>query len=56
MLPSPLVTFTASGFHRLNALTGAADQLRHDEQWQKPAATGSPVTAISTAPQKQLPL
>jgi hypothetical protein len=33
-LPSPLVNFTASGFHRLNAFTGAADQLRHDEQWQ----------------------
>ena len=34
MLLSPLVTLTDSGFHRLNALTGAADQLRHDAQWQ----------------------
>jgi hypothetical protein len=32
MLSSPLVIFTASGFQRLNALTGDADQLRHDEQ------------------------
>jgi hypothetical protein len=37
-------------------LTGAADQLRQDEQWQYPAAAASPSTLISTAPQKQLPL
>ena len=34
---------TASGFHSVNALTGAAAQLRHDAQWQNPCATGSPV-------------
>jgi hypothetical protein len=45
-----------SVFHRLNLLTGAADQLRHDDQWQYPAAAASPSTLISTAPQKQLPL
>ena len=28
------VTRTVSVFHRLNALTGPADQLRHDSQWQ----------------------
>ena len=26
------MNFTASGFHRLNAFTGAADQLRHEAQ------------------------
>jgi hypothetical protein len=31
---SPAVTFTASGFHKLNALTGPADQDLHDLQWQ----------------------
>jgi len=25
---------TASGFHKVKALTGPADQLRHDSQWQ----------------------
>src|SRR6185369_11090630 len=56
MCSSPFSTFTVSVFHRLNLFTGAADQLRHDEQWQYPAAAASPSTLISTAPQKQLPL
>ena len=47
---------TVSGFHSVNALTGAAAQLRHEAQWQYPWATGSPVTVTWTAPQKQLPL
>jgi hypothetical protein len=32
MLLAPLVIVVAPGFHRVNALTGAADQLRHDAQ------------------------
>src|SRR5678816_2341910 len=56
MCSSPFSTLTVSVFHRLKLLTGAADQLRHDEQWQYPAAAASPSTLISTAPQKQLPL
>jgi hypothetical protein len=31
---APEVTRTASGFHRVKALTGAADHERHDRQWQ----------------------
>ena len=31
---APLATLTASGFHSVNALTGPADQLRHEAQWQ----------------------
>jgi len=31
---APRVTRTASGFHRLKALTGPPDQERHDRQWQ----------------------
>jgi hypothetical protein len=53
---APLVIWTDSGFHSVNALTGPADQLRHELQWQNPMATGWPVTVSSTAPQKQLPL
>jgi hypothetical protein len=49
------VTVTDSGFHREKALTGPADQCRHDSQWQYPIASGDPDTSISTAPQKQLP-
>src|SRR5476651_1734168 len=56
MLSAPRVMRTASGFHNVNALTGLADQLRHDSQWQKPIAAGSPLTVSWTAPQKQLPL
>ncbi len=52
----PLVTLTASAFHRLNAFTGPPDQERQDRQWQYPMASGEPVTSSSTAPQKQLPL
>jgi hypothetical protein len=49
------VTLTFSGFHKLNAVTGAADHDRHDPQWQYPIASGAPLTSISTAPQKQRP-
>src|SRR5262245_55284629 len=56
MSSAPLVIRTASGAHSVNALTGPADQLRHELQWQNPIAAGAPVTVISTAPQKQLPL
>ena len=31
---APWVTVTDSGFHSENALTGPADQLRQDAQWQ----------------------
>ena len=31
---APLVTATLSAVHRLKALTGDADQARHEEQWQ----------------------
>ena len=34
MLSAPFVTFTEAGFHNVNALTGPADQGRHDSQWQ----------------------
>ena len=53
--PAPVVTLTFSGFHKLNAFTGAADQDRHALQWQYPIASGAPFTSISTAPQKQCP-
>src|SRR4051812_47894558 len=56
MSASPLVILTAVGGHSVNALTGPADQLRHDRQWQNHIAAGWPVTVSSTAPQKQLPL
>jgi hypothetical protein len=46
---------TASGFQSVKAFTGPADQLRQEAQWQYPAPTASPVTVISTAPQKHLP-
>jgi hypothetical protein len=56
MLPAPFVIIRAPGFHRLKAFTGPADQWRQDSQWQKPIATGSPLTKNSTAPQKHFPL
>jgi hypothetical protein len=34
MSSRPFVTFTFSGFHSVNALTGPADQERHELQWQ----------------------
>jgi hypothetical protein len=43
---------TASGFQSVNALTGPADQRRHDSQWQYPMPSGLPVTVNFTAPQK----
>jgi hypothetical protein len=49
------VTSTVSGDHRVKALTGPPDQDRQDRQWQYPIASGWPLTAISTAPQKQVP-
>src|SRR5450432_1101077 len=52
----PDVIRTASGFQRLKALTGPSDHDRHERQWQYPMASGDPVTSISTAPQKQLPI
>jgi hypothetical protein len=55
MLSAPLVTLTDSGFHSVKAFTGPADQCRHDSQWQKPIAAGSPTTSNSTSPQKQRP-
>jgi predicted RNA methylase len=45
---------TASGDHSVNALTGPADQCRHEAQWQKPITAGVPVTLSLTLPQKQL--
>ena len=51
----PLVTLMFSGFHKLNAVTGAADHDWHEPQWQYPIASGAPSTSISTAPQKQRP-
>jgi hypothetical protein len=55
MCSPPRVIFTASGFHSEKAFTGAADQLRHESQWQYPVAAGSPLTLNWTDPQKQLP-
>jgi hypothetical protein len=52
---APRVTFTLSGFQSVKALTGAADQVLQESQWQYPTATGSPATETCTAPQKQLP-
>jgi hypothetical protein len=49
------VTATAWGSHKVKALTGPADQDRHDVQWQNPITFGCPETSSSTAPQKQLP-
>jgi hypothetical protein len=49
------VICTASGFHKVKALTGPADQWRQESQWQYPIAAGSPLTVNRTAPQKQLP-
>jgi hypothetical protein len=49
------VIVSASGCHRVKALTGPADQERHDSQWQYPMAAGAPVTVNWTEPQKQLP-
>jgi hypothetical protein len=46
---------TISGFHSVKALTGPADHARHEEQWQYPIATGSPLALRRTAPQKQDP-
>jgi hypothetical protein len=31
---APFVTFTVSGFHKVNAFTGAADQDQQELQWQ----------------------
>jgi hypothetical protein len=31
---APCVICTALGFHNVKALTGAADQVRQDSQWQ----------------------
>src|SRR5262249_13425983 len=56
ILSTPAVTCTASGCQSVKALTGPADQLRHDSQWQYPMPTGSPLTLNWTEPQKQLPL
>src|SRR5262249_33913332 len=53
---APAVTRTVSGFQRVKALTGAADQDLHDWQWQYPIASGSPVTSTCTAPQEHWPL
>jgi hypothetical protein len=33
-ISAPRVTFTFCGSHRMPALTGLADQCRHDLQWQ----------------------
>lgn len=55
MLSSPRVIFKASGFHKVNALTGPADQCRQESQWQYPIPAGAPATVKCTAPQKQLP-
>src|ERR1700759_986442 len=55
-LSAPLVIWTDARSHRVNALTGPADQLRQEVQWQNPIAAGWPVTVSSTAPQKQFPL
>jgi hypothetical protein len=34
MLEAPWVIFNDPGFQRVKALTGPADQLRHEAQWQ----------------------
>jgi hypothetical protein len=34
MNSAPLITLTFSGFHKVKALTGAADQERQELQWQ----------------------
>jgi hypothetical protein len=34
MCSAPAVTFTASAFHNVKALTGEADQERQELQWQ----------------------
>src|SRR6476469_8973802 len=51
----PCVTFTSSGAHSVKALTGPADQERHDPQWQYPITFGEPVASSFTAPQKHSP-
>jgi hypothetical protein len=56
MLSAPRVIRTLCGGHNVKALTGPADQCRHDVQWQYPMPAGSPLTVNCTAPQKQLPL
>jgi hypothetical protein len=56
MCSAPALTVTCPGSHSENALTGAADQERHEAQWQYPIACGSPETSIFTAPQKHSPL
>ena len=35
------MTLTFAGFHNVNAFTGAADQDRHELQWQYPIASGA---------------
>ena len=34
ILSAPRMICTALGFHKVKALTGEADQARHDSQWQ----------------------
>src|SRR4051794_16697095 len=53
---APATTRTASGFHRVKALTGPPDHDRHERQWQYPMPSGSPATSICTVPQKHAPV
>jgi hypothetical protein len=53
---APAAILTAPLLQRTNALTGLADQRRHDSQWQYAISNGAPVATSSTAPQKHLPL
>jgi hypothetical protein len=55
MLEAPWVIVSDCGSQSVKALTGPADQCRHEAQWQYPMALGSPVTSKLTSPQKQLP-
>jgi hypothetical protein len=56
MCSAPAVILTASARQRPNALTGLADQRRHESQWQYAINSGAPVAVISTAPQEHFPL
>jgi hypothetical protein len=53
---APAVILTAFVFQRANALTGLANQRRHDSQWQYAMSNGAPVATSSTAPQEHFPL
>lgn len=44
------MTLTFAGFHNVNAFTGAADQDRHELQWQYPIASGVALSLMHAKP------